>query len=78
MTDAYMERVKEKLSAGNAALVVLCDDYEVAATMAELNKAGGEAHGFGVSKKVLATVHNKRVQQYEESVDRQNDTTFYI
>ncbi len=57
LTDASIEKIKGRLDAGHAALVVLCDDYEVKPTMAELESAGGEAEAFGVSSKVLEAIH---------------------
>jgi uncharacterized membrane protein len=74
MTDEYLDEVKAKMSAGNAALVVLCDDDEAEATMAKLEDLGGEAHGFGVSKKVLEAIHNTRADYYADQQEMKNDT----
>ncbi len=74
MTDDYLNEVKAKMSAGNAALVVLCDDFEAEPTMAKIEELGGEAHGFGVSKEVLESVHNMRVEHYSDKKQMQNDT----
>jgi uncharacterized membrane protein len=78
MTDAYLQTVEGKLSAGNAALVVLCDEYEAEPVMQKLTETGGEAYGFGVSKKVLDTIHNKQVQHYEEQQDMDIDKTYML
>ena len=74
MTDAYLNEVKAKMSAGNAALVVLCDDLESEPTMAKIEELGGEAHGFGVSKEVLESVNNMRVERYSDKQEMRNDT----
>jgi hypothetical protein len=62
------------MSAGNAALVVLCDDFEAESTMAKIEELGGEAHGFGVSKEVLESVNNMRVDHYSDKQEMKNDT----
>ena len=58
-----MDKIKQHIEKGGAGLVVLCDDYEVEATMKELKNAGGEPHSFGVSTKVLASIHDDQVQE---------------
>jgi uncharacterized membrane protein len=74
LTDAVEEKIKTQLTAGSAALVVLCDDYELNPTMDELRKAGGDVHSFGVSSEVLNAIHETNVQHYREDIDLRNLT----
>lgn len=72
LSEASIEKIKERLDAGHAALVVLCDDYEVKPTMAELESAGGDAESFGVSLKVLEAIHQNAIDnQMEETKTRE-------
>jgi uncharacterized membrane protein len=66
LTDANMEKVQARLDAGGAALVVLCDDFEIEPTMEQLRAAGGEVHSFGVSSKVLEAIHQHSIDKTRE------------
>jgi uncharacterized membrane protein len=48
-----LSAISAQLRKGKAALSVLCDDFEVDATVTQLKQAGGDARHFGVSTKVL-------------------------
>ncbi len=72
LSDAAMNAVKARLEDGGAALVVLCDDFEVEATMEQLRAAGGEAHSFGVSTKVLEAIHQHEIDNMREDTAVRN------
>ncbi|MCB9160865.1 MAG: DUF1269 domain-containing protein [Caldilineaceae bacterium] len=67
LTDEAAAQVKQHLTDGGAALVVLCDDFEVEPTMAQLKAAGGKVQGFGVSAHVLQAIHNHQVDNYRDA-----------
>lgn len=75
LTDDAAEQVKQHLRDGGAALVILCDDFEVEPTMSHIRELGGEAEGFGVAAKVLRAIHDHEVDNYREvlSGDYTND-----
>ncbi len=60
LSDSDLASIQGKLTGDATAVVVLCDDFEVKPTKEELKKAGGDAHSFGVSNKVLQAVHEER------------------
>jgi len=72
LSDAAMDAIKARLDAGGAALVVLCDDFEVEPTMEQLRAAGGEAHSFGVSTKVLEAIHDRAIDDMREDTAVRN------
>lgn len=60
-----IERIGQQLDAGNAAVVVACDDYEVSATREQLESVGGEVWDYAVTKESIkaaqdyvARIHN--------------------
>ncbi len=60
-----IERIGQQLDAGNAAVVVACDDYEVSPTRQQLESVGGEVWDYAVTKESMkaaqdyvARVHN--------------------
>ncbi|MEZ4557927.1 MAG: DUF1269 domain-containing protein [Caldilineaceae bacterium] len=67
LTDEAAAQIKQHLTDGGAALVVLCDDFEVEPTMAQLKAAGGKVQGFGVSAHVLQAIHNHQVDNYRDA-----------
>jgi uncharacterized membrane protein len=71
LTDEAANQVKQHLTDGGAALVVLCDDFEVESTMEQIKAAGGEAQGFGVSAAVLSAIHDKQADnvRFNEIMD---------
>ena len=67
LTDEAAAQVKQHLTGGGAALVVLCDDFEVEPTMEQLKAAGGKVQGFGVSAHVLQAIHSHQVDNYRDA-----------
>jgi uncharacterized membrane protein len=68
LSNAAMEDVKQHLQPGGAALVVLCDDHEVDATMHELENVGGKPRSYGVSAKVLNALSENKIQQQHDQI----------
>jgi uncharacterized membrane protein len=52
ITESDFTDIGERLHDGRAAVVVLCDDEEIEATLAELRQAGGDGRSYGVNAAV--------------------------
>lgn len=72
LSDNSIEQIKGKLTGNATAVVVLCDDFEVKPTMAELKKAGGDPHSFGVSADLLENIHQNQVDSAMEETTIHN------
>ncbi len=68
LSNAAMEDVKQRLQAGGAAIVVLCDDHEVDATMHELESAGGKPRTYGISAQVLNALSDTKIQAQHDQI----------
>ena len=66
LRDEAVDTIKAQLGQGAAALVVLCDSFEVEPTMAQLTSLGGKAESVGVSTKVLQAIHDAQVNQWRD------------
>ena len=56
MTDEDRVRMADKLRSGGAALAVMCDDFEVEATQAEMARAGGEPESYGMPEATIESI----------------------
>ena len=63
LSDDSIAEIKEHLEGGGSALVALCDDFEIEATMVELEALGGKAQSFGMSTMILEAMHGAIVQE---------------
>ncbi len=72
LSEDALANIKEQLGAGRAALVVLCDEYEVAPTLEQLRQAGGDPHSFGVSIEVLHAIHEGTQERAREEQQVRN------
>jgi uncharacterized membrane protein/predicted flap endonuclease-1-like 5' DNA nuclease len=63
MTDEDREKMAGKLRNGGAALAVMCDDFEVEATKAEMARVGGETESYGLSDVTAAAISTAAVAQ---------------
>ena len=72
LSNNSLDEVKGKLTNDAVAVVVLCDDFEVEPTMAELEKAGGRAQSFGVSADLLENIKQNHVDAVMEATTVHN------
>lgn len=72
LSDAAIAQIKKHLEEGGSGLVVLCDGFEVEMTMKELESLGGEPHSFGVSTKVLESIHGAMADEAVWNVTTDN------
>lgn len=66
LSEDSLADIKEQLGAGRAALVVLCDSFEVESTKDQLRQAGGDPRSFGVSVEVLHAIHDGAQERERE------------
>jgi uncharacterized membrane protein len=71
MTDEDRARMADKLRGGGAALAVMADDFEVAATKAEMTRYGGTPESYGIPEATVKSIATAVVAQEEaaETVD---------
>jgi uncharacterized membrane protein/predicted flap endonuclease-1-like 5' DNA nuclease len=67
MTDEDVQNLAEHLKHGGAALGVMCDDFEVAATKAKMLAEGGQSAAYSVEKAAADTVAAMAANQKKAS-----------
>ncbi len=72
LSDNSLDEIKGKLTGDAVAVVVLCDDFEVKPTMAELKKTGGTPQSFGVSADLLENIKQNHVDSVMEATTVHN------
>jgi len=69
LTEDDLRTLAAELSAGHAALLVMCDDAEVEPTMAELTRLGGKTQGKPVSDAALQQAEQELSTTAEKGAD---------
>ncbi|MFN2136448.1 MAG: DUF4332 domain-containing protein [Candidatus Promineifilaceae bacterium] len=67
MTDEDVHELAQHLKHGGAALGVMCDDFEIAATKAKMLAEGGRAAAYDIEKEAARTVEMMAMAQQEAS-----------
>ena len=65
MTDEDRDRLADKLRSGGAALAVMCDDFEVEATKAEMARVGGTPEAYNVPEETASAITTAAAVQAE-------------